>query len=48
MAALDAAIQEKKLKHFELLMDGRVKPGHDNGESIKTHRLNAFRVQRAC
>jgi hypothetical protein len=26
MAALDAAIQEKKLKHHNVMLDGRVKP----------------------
>jgi hypothetical protein len=30
MAALDAAIHEKH-RAFNMLPDGRVKPGHDNG-----------------
>jgi hypothetical protein len=29
MAALDAAIQ-KKLKHYNVRLDGRGKPGHDS------------------
>jgi hypothetical protein len=29
MAVLDTAIQEKP-KHFNVALDGRVKPGHDN------------------
>jgi hypothetical protein len=33
MAALDAAIQEKKLRRCNLMVDGRVKPGHDTGEA---------------
>jgi len=32
MAALDAAIHEKDFI-FNMLLDGRVKPGHDNGRS---------------
>jgi hypothetical protein len=32
MAALDAAIHEKH-RTFNMLLDGRVKPGHDNGRS---------------
>jgi hypothetical protein len=32
MAALDAAIHEKH-NTFNILLDGRVKPGHDNGRS---------------
>jgi len=39
MAALDAAIQEKKLRSYNLMLDGWVKPGHDNGESTKTAPL---------
>jgi hypothetical protein len=30
MAVLDTAIQEKP-KHFNGVLDGRVKPGHDKG-----------------
>jgi hypothetical protein len=30
MAVLDTAIQEKP-KHFNVTLDGRVKPGHDKG-----------------
>src|SRR5208337_4863534 len=32
MAALDAAIHEKH-RTFDMLLNGRVKPGHDNGRS---------------
>jgi hypothetical protein len=32
MAALDAVIHEK-CDTFNMLLDGRVKPGHDNGRS---------------
>jgi hypothetical protein len=36
MAALYAAIREKKLKRGNVILDGRVKPGHDNRKLIKT------------
>jgi hypothetical protein len=39
MAALDAAIQEQKARHLNVMLDGRVKPGHDNGDSIKAQDL---------
>jgi hypothetical protein len=44
MARLDRAIQEQKARHLDVMLDGRslpsgndprVKPGHDNGDSIK-------------
>jgi hypothetical protein len=34
MAALDAAIQEKK-RILQAVLNGRVKPGHDSGNRIK-------------
>jgi hypothetical protein len=36
MAALDAAIQEKKARRRSAIVDCRVKPGHDNCSSSKS------------
>jgi hypothetical protein len=42
MAVLDTAIQEKA-KHFNGVLDSRVKPGHDNGERFRFSRTHAQR-----
>jgi hypothetical protein len=41
MAALDAAIHEKE-RAFNRLLDGRVKPGHDNGRSFAGMTARVF------
>jgi hypothetical protein len=35
MARLDRAIQEHKAQHHNVMLEGRVKPGHDNRDSIE-------------
>jgi hypothetical protein len=46
MAALDAAIQQKKLQYSNVLLNVRVKPGHDGGASNKTANRSSGRLNR--